>query len=360
MSVLIEALCVVSPNIVLDISYPGGTTAFIDEASMLPAIRYAVSDGTLTSVSMFEPSAAELLVERLVSAGVVGAADRQAIEFVFVDMETGPAIPCSWLQTERHPHGFMLGWEASAPRGVVATPGDWNPSSSWRLARADVRDDPERSMPLSGEEGFETFLDLQTGRVDESLGVRSAVVSMNHEGLDNVPSQQAVPGLAHPLQLAQRVLDRVGLPHRIDKSVPSILIPFVCDASVPGPSYTKQTMKIAQTVIVTCESEGRGLVFTTLLPLCVSKDKRQSAVNIIRQVNKLCPQRPIEYDENSGTLAVVTFLKTDATTLSEVDVERAIAHASPVGGECYEVLLEWTLDIEDDLMTIMNLSSFET
>ncbi|WP_373058903.1 hypothetical protein [Gemmatimonas sp.] len=71
MSVLIEALCLVVPNRVLDVSYPGGATAFIDELSMREDIRYEVTDGTLTTASRFDPGVGGALADQLADLGIV-------------------------------------------------------------------------------------------------------------------------------------------------------------------------------------------------------------------------------------------------------------------------------------------------
>ena len=151
MSVLIEALCLVVPNRVLDLSYPGGVSAFIDELSMRDDIRYVVTDVALTAASVFDPAVGGALTDRLADHGIVGAEERQAIEFVVADMEVGTTIPCDWIETARHPHGFMIAWAVPGERGDTGVPGDWDPSCSWGLQREHFRDMPERVMVLAKE-----------------------------------------------------------------------------------------------------------------------------------------------------------------------------------------------------------------
>jgi len=54
-------LCLVIPNGVVDDSYPGGASAFIDELSMRDDIRNVVTDVALTVANLCDPAAGDML-----------------------------------------------------------------------------------------------------------------------------------------------------------------------------------------------------------------------------------------------------------------------------------------------------------
>ena len=359
MSVLIEALCLVVPNRVLDVSYPGGATAFIDELSMREDIRYVVTDGTLTTASMFDPGVGGALADQLADLGIVGGDDRQAIEFVFADMELGTTIPCDWLETARHPHGFMIAWAVPGERGNTAVPGDWDPSCSWGLERQDLRDMPERSMVLATDNGYVTLLDLATGRVDEASDAVSPVVPVGG-GAPSAPNGWSlVHGLSPSLHAVQEVLQRVGIPFHVDQEIEAIRIAFACDITEPGTGGGMVAREIAQRVLVTDGPDAHGVTCTTVLPLCVPSRLRAEGTEIARVVNMLCEHLHVEFDCVTGTVAIKTFTPGGDAPLSAAHAERAVAAASPVAGSCYEELAEWLAGNLNVALTSLNLSSHE-
>jgi len=359
MSVLIEALCLVVPNRVLDISYPGGASAFIDELSMREDIRYVVTDGALTAASLFEPDVGGVLADQLADHGIVGVQDRQAIEFVFADMEMGTTIPCDWLETARHPHGFMIAWAIPGDRGDTAVPGDWDPSFSWGLEREDFRDMPERHMVLANENGYVTLLDLETGRLDEAPDVPSPVVAVGRSTPKAPEGWTLVNGLSPSLQAVQDVLQRVGIPFHVDQELGAIRIAFACDVTVPDADGQKVSREIRQRVLVTDGPDAYGVTCTTVLPLCVPSRLRAEATEIGSVVNMLCERLSMEFECLTGTVAIRTITSGAVTPLSAAAAERVVAAASPVAGSCFEELAAWLQGNVVAELTALNVSAHE-
>ncbi len=355
MCVLIEALCLVIPNNVLDNLYAGGATAFIDEMSADPEMRYAVSDGIVTVVSMFDPATFGRVADQLQELGFVGSDDRQAVDFVCVDMETGVAVPCEWLEVARHSHGYMLAWFGGTEGGMAAMPGDWDPSKSWRLARRDVRDDSDHALMLASDDGFDIMLHFDTGRVDESLDARSPVVPVGVDDAEFPQSWDLVEGIGTVLATAQGMLQRVGIPYDVDTSIPAIFVPFVHEVTVARSADVTEKIDISQRVIITSDDAFDRLICTTLLPLCIASPLRAAAASLIERVNALASTRMLEYDESTGTVAVVTISISSQVHITDAEAERAVANASPEAGTCYEALVAWMLEIDDEAVTVARL-----
>ena len=146
MAVVIEAICLVVPRHVLDVSFPGGTDAFLEEAAANESVRYAIADAHLTAVSTFDPEVLDPLIERMADFGILGLdipgdCGDNAFEFVFVDMQTGPVIPCMWLSVTHHRHGFTFVEMRNRPTSTFIAPHGWLLEQSWRLTRSDIRDE---------------------------------------------------------------------------------------------------------------------------------------------------------------------------------------------------------------------------
>ena len=358
MSILIEALCLVVPNRVLDVSYPGGAPAFIDDLSTRDDLRYVITDGILCAASMFDPGVAVELANHLEEHGIVGAEDRQALEFVLTDMEVGTTIPCDWIETVRHPHGFMIAWAVPGERGPMAVPGDWDPSRSWGLGREDVRNTPERNVILAREEGFDTFLDLETGRIDQALGTVSPVVTVGSSAPEEPDTWQLVDGLTPSLQTVQAVLQRVGIPYHVDKELGAIRIAFLCDVRVDDEAGGTVSREIPQRVLVTEGPGVHGVTCTTVLPLRVPSHLRADAAKIARAIMVMGGTLSLDFEPLTGTVAII--ISTLADELMDPAVaERVVANASPVAGSCYEELVSWLQGNESVPLTAMNITSHE-
>ncbi len=225
MSVLIEAICLVVPRQVLDVSFPGGTDAFISECAAHESVRYAIADSHVTAVSTFDPQALDSLVERMADLGIVGGHD-SAFEFVFVDMQTGPAVPCEWLSITHHRHGFTIAEMTSRPICAFTTPDGWLLEQSWRLIRADIRDDgPGAVLPLGIDDGIETVLDLRSGRLLSGAPERPSTV----EHVEAEGDLCGSPARDERWMAAHRVFVSLGVPHQILTEQRRIAAPFALD-----------------------------------------------------------------------------------------------------------------------------------
>ncbi len=174
MSVLIEALSLVIPKKVLDVSYPGGTDSFVEDALKLdkPPRYVCHGDAHLVNLSFFDVNHVEPLEQRLVGHGIVIADGDRFFELAFVDQHFGPIMPCDWLEWRRHSEGFTCAWLAGTEAGDMATPADWTLEHSRDLVRHDIRDEPGRCIMLADEGGLETWLDFETGRLERGLPQR--------------------------------------------------------------------------------------------------------------------------------------------------------------------------------------------
>src|ERR1043165_4341132 len=113
MSVLIGALAMVVPRRVLDVSYPGGTGAFLQALAALERPPRFVCDGDpeLVAASFhdqrhLEP-AYDLLEECLICSD-----GKEFVELALVRAGQGPPSPCEWLQGEKHEGGVTLALHA--------------------------------------------------------------------------------------------------------------------------------------------------------------------------------------------------------------------------------------------------------
>src|ERR1043166_2362029 len=124
MSVLIEALTMVVPRRVLDVSYPGGPGAFLQALAGLERPPRFVCDGDPEVVAAsfhdrrpLEP-AYDLLEEYLICSD-----GKEFVELALVREGQGPPMPCGWLEWKNHEDGFTFAWHAGGEPGMLAPPG---------------------------------------------------------------------------------------------------------------------------------------------------------------------------------------------------------------------------------------------
>jgi hypothetical protein len=171
MSVLIEGLTLVVKKLQLEIGYPGGADAFLEAALELekPPRFACTGDEWLVHLGFCDPDHLTPCLEVLHDHGLVAVDDGAFVDMAFVDQHHGPTMPCPWLEWKRHKDGFTLAWMVGTdPSGMVVYEG-WSPENSRSMERFDVRDDPDRILPLGMSNGLETALDLKTGHVIEAL-----------------------------------------------------------------------------------------------------------------------------------------------------------------------------------------------
>jgi hypothetical protein len=197
-SVLVEALSVIVPRRVLDVSFPGGVDAYLAAAGEPSTeARYVCADEQLTCVSFFGPDKAGSWSERLVGRGLIVAEGREAAELAYVDQRYGPSLPCNWLEWRRHEEGYTLAWLSEREPGALAAPDGWTPERSRRLVRRDVRDEPGRMLRLAKEDGIETWLDFDTGEQIVGLPHRD-VVPLSDDAGDGTTNPTAVESASPP------------------------------------------------------------------------------------------------------------------------------------------------------------------
>ena len=183
MSVLIEALTLVVPKIVLDVSYRGGTDAYMNALLQMEHPPRYVCDGDrhLVNVSFYDPDHIEGATEMLEARGIVSVDDNCFIEMACVDQIFGPTMPCDWLEFRRHRDGFSYAWLAGTAAGDMAAPDGWSPEHSRSLTRMDIREQPGRCLGLAAENGLETWLDFNTGKLTLGLPQRDSATDQKSE-----------------------------------------------------------------------------------------------------------------------------------------------------------------------------------
>ncbi len=180
MSVLVEALSLVVPRLTLDVSYPGGSDAFLQDMCdpACPA-RLVCADDSLVSASFLSPNDALVVSAKLVELGLVELDENHFYDLAYVDQHHGPTMPCNWLEWKRHRDGFTYAWLAGKEPGDIAAPVEWTPEQSRRLVRSDIRDEPGRAFRLAAEDGLETWLDFKSGEVTVGLPQRDPETETN-------------------------------------------------------------------------------------------------------------------------------------------------------------------------------------
>ena len=166
MSVLIEAMSLVVPRILLDDRYPGGAEAYIRNLNRPSSeARYAIADQHLVCASYFDIHSAERAALPLLDHGFVELDNETFHDFAIVEQEEGPTRACLWLMWSHDRTGLTRAWFSGAGAGELVTPEAWAPEMSSRLKRTDIRDIPGRALRLAIDEGVETWLDFDTGRI---------------------------------------------------------------------------------------------------------------------------------------------------------------------------------------------------
>ena len=166
MSVLVEALSLIIPRKVLDVSYPGGTDTFMRKMCD-PAVpcRLVCADDHLVSVSFHDAASAKVVGDELLGVGIVAVDDDCFQELAFVDQAEGPTLPCPWIEWRKHEDGYSYCWLAGTDPDPMHAPANWTPEQSRNLKFVDIRDEPGRCLSLADEDGRETLLDFKTGAV---------------------------------------------------------------------------------------------------------------------------------------------------------------------------------------------------
>ncbi len=291
MSILVEALTLVVPRKVLDVSYPGGTDAFL--AAMLELERpprfVCTGDAHLVNVSFYDPDHLEPAEALLVEHGVVAVDDDRFIELACVDQRYGPTVPCDWLEWRRHSDGFTYAWLAGTEPGDMAAPTDWTPEQSRALVRHDVREEPGRCMRIAAEDGLETWVDFQTGRVVQGVPQRDDDLPV--AGVAPAATVSAAPGPldepAEPLMpIVLAVLDERGWKHTaLDEG--SVLLRV-------------RDVRAAYDVFITTDDETRLVCCYCIFSVRVPAARRQAVAELLNRANWTTALGSLELDMDDG------------------------------------------------------------
>jgi hypothetical protein len=182
--VLVEALTLIVPKKVLDISYPGGTDAYLQSLLDLerPPRFVCGAESKLTNASFYDFEHLMPAVKLLEQHSIVVSDDGAFVEAAIIAQGIGPKLECWWLEWREHAQGFTYAWQTGTDPGDMAAPKGWTPEQSRSLTRYDLRDEEGRGFKLGGDEKGETWLDLQTGYVIDGLPVRSERTDMPSSG----------------------------------------------------------------------------------------------------------------------------------------------------------------------------------
>jgi hypothetical protein len=264
MSVLVEALTLLIQRSVLDSAYPGGADAFLLSVSepSSPARRLCADD-RLVSVSFLNPDDAEMVAAPLREFGLVEVDGTNFCDLAYVDQHFGPTMPCPWIEWERHREGFTHAWLAGTPPGDMAAPADWTPEQSRELTRHDVRDQ-SHMFKLAEDDGFEYWLDLNTGR--QIIGTATDD--------DRTPvSSEYIPGVSEGrlISIALKATSEHGWV--IERPSRNSLKAFV-----RGRDVTFMVLIIEDPVTDT-------IVVTSALPVFVPAERRSAIAELLSRVN---------------------------------------------------------------------------
>ena len=328
MSVLIEAACLVIPRLCLDLSYEGGSSEFLRVANAVDDTRFAIADDRLVCVSAFGPDEILRLVAGLVAVGLVASdSDGNAVDFVYVDQETGPTLPCPWFGFERHKHGFTHGWDVrSGTAGQLETPDGWRLEDSWRLTRSDSRDDGSDWQRLASEDGFETWLDFRTGGMNFGLTElpRRLVVDPGPALAARAPEVEsktpdAVQALGRSAAMLHALLIKAGIPYQLDLEHRCAVVPFATD-----------TIDRVQVMAIPVRDDA--VHFAAVLPHQCSRDDVGSIRDFGRAFASEFPGWAIVVDDTTRSIHVTSVVSglDDATGMERL--ERALCAAADRAG----------------------------
>ena len=183
MAVLIEAITVVIRREAIDSKYPGGLTAFKQQAPYLASRDTLVDDGELIGISFMTPADVRCFCEDMARVGF--SPPEEPVDLVVVDQYAGPTVPCEWI--EGRAIVFEEGGEVTAARlvgGKVTTlfvPEGWTYADSLTAHHEYVPlgDIGERIAIVRVEGALEVWRDKATG--DERYIERPIVADAGYE-----------------------------------------------------------------------------------------------------------------------------------------------------------------------------------
>ena len=376
MSVVMEAVSVVIPRAVLDQKYPGGTNGYLVAAGAPDSTaRHACADDHLTSVSFLNPDLAEAWGQTLAAHGIVDVGDGGTHEIVYVDQQSGPTTPCSWLAWCQSKEGYTFGWSAGTAPGKLVTPAHWAPEESRRLRRTDAPGDLGRLLRLSEENGLETWLDFETGQqritladrgpdLTAELGVRDPGTGADATSGDpSLPHPAGSPPAAQP-RLSDRIrrLHDVGMRPREDspnqesqRAAQSArlgpIATVVCGAlkeidftyETPSPEFIRfpitSDLGTSFPVLVWIDERTQTVTYHGVLPMTMPESQRTEIGELLTRINFSIRLGNFEMNWTDGTIRYRYAIDMEFGVLTPGMARLAIARISPFCDWCLDAVL---------------------
>lgn len=165
MAILIEAISVVFRKASINEKFPGGWTAFVNEAPN----RTLFSDGDLGCLGFMHPEDVEKYVFYLESLGLDFNIGGQTKDIAVVDQVRGITIPSPWLcfgEVSKDGNLVKACWSATDSPDYIFTPRGWKYSGSLSEKPGFVAtEDLEKKVRfLRNENGLDVYLNLETGK----------------------------------------------------------------------------------------------------------------------------------------------------------------------------------------------------
>lgn len=345
MSVLVEALSLVIPRINLDIRYAGGVDAFL-EAMCAPECpsRHVCMDDALVSVSFLDPDAAETVVSPLIDLGFIGLDEQHFRDFVFIDQQVGPTMPCDWIEWKRHRDGFTYAWSAGAEPGDMAAPSGWTPEHSRGMTRADLRDEPGRMLKLAEEGDVETWLDFQTGRVTVGMK-RLAECGSGATSAARHDSETTEVSLARRRQEAEGE-DDGGLLAIVERTLRErgLRTDRMDDDSVFG---RLRTDRASYELFVNVNHAADTAAFYLLFPTLAPAPRRAAVAELCSRINYRLLLGSVEVDFSDGNVRFRCAVNVEDAALTPAIVGNVVAAGAWTLDEYHDALVRVMIDDAD-------------
>lgn len=304
MGVLVQGLCAVVRCRSLEASWPGRTEAFLAHCRNLEDVIYAISDGVIAAVSVRGGRGGPGIEDQLRQHGIGCEVSEDRDEVVLLDMYTGPLMPCDWIAMRRHKHGFMHAWDSGSIPGSMVVPDEWDPSDAWSMTREDLRDDPNRAFALGHDDGVDTFLDLESGRVLRGLDTRSPVIVVEDESTI-IDLSAFRGGSSGAIAGACTMLRAIGGAFLVDYELQQLAIVVGSAIEIrTGADWTGP--RVVPIRIGMCETaDPQFLYYEAVLPLYVPESAKDRMELILERFNDADSAWRIDFDYITGTCSVM-------------------------------------------------------
>jgi hypothetical protein len=166
MAVLVEAISVIVRVQAIHDRYPGGWSAFVDNAPN----KTLCSDNELVRIGFMNPDDCKLFVDSLERLGLTYLKDGQSHDIVIVDQNRGQTVPCGWLDYGRidiRPNQTVAAAQLKGTTSrQVYCPDNWTFENSVSRQYGFVpTGHQDKSLKfLRREKGLDVYLNLLTGK----------------------------------------------------------------------------------------------------------------------------------------------------------------------------------------------------